>query len=577
MRKKTIKGMVGFLLFAFVLGLAPYAFAGPGTVIIQTDPKEGITARFGGQVRVIPTYEEDWDFGLSKLGFNGLRTHINEAGAISRDYIRNEDRLYFNFAKGDLWDVYMALEFDAPLIQRRTDRIRNFEKGIFDDFGIERIQASLKLAPIRSRLHAGWDVYSVDIDGGGFVYIDDDPGIWLTGGVGPLSWRAGFHQKNEDNFAQTDKLTLTEFGPTPIGNFERGDEERRIWTARVDYTIVKGTKAALFWAFNDAHVRGQPPATFAPDINSHYIGTIISADVAGFKPLIEVAGNFGSVRSDFGGAKDVFGNCLSTGTPLTPCPPGKREFDLGSVGVFADIAYDASKVFGFKFEPHVGFYWLRGDDDPTDDNLEGWSPVIAMPRFSPRFGGENLILTDGNAVWGSPLYSFLPEQAYGNQSAFLSNGGGLFGISRSDNPGMRLVGGGIDTEPWKGKLRYRTNAFGLWFNEDFLVGRIPAGFENNASVLGLIPRQGAPFRLVDDRFFGVEWDNEITYFLTKNTFIKLQFSFLFPGEAADRVTGALANIGTGEFVTFGGTSVEKAGKFETDTVKRVAVELWWNF
>lgn len=572
-RRSIIRGVVSLLLLAFVLGLAPYAFAGPGTVIIQTDPKEGITARFGGQVRMIPTFEEDWDLGLNKIGLNGLRTHINEAGSISRDYIRTEDRLYFNFAQGDLWDVYMALEFDSVLIQRRIDRVAA-DRGTFDDFGVERLQATLKLAPIRSRLHAGWDVYSVDVDAGGFVYTDDDPGIWLTGGVGPLSWKAGAHFKNEDNFVQLFRNSGAggipgEPGAVATGLFERGDEERRIWTARVDYTIVKGTKAALFWTYNDAHVRGQPPAApiNAIDVNNHFVGAIFSADIAGFKPLFEVAGSFGEVKipTTSPATNDLLGNPISG-----------RRFDIRSVGVFGDIAYDASKFVGFRFEPHVGFYWLRGDDDPRDDNLEGWAPTVAMPRFTPRFGGENILLSDGLPIWGSPLYSFLPEQSYGNQSAFLSNGGGLFGVSRGDNPGMTLVGGGIDTEPIKGKLRYRTNAYGLWYNEDFLVGRVPAGSENNAGN-GLVPTQGAPFRLVDDRFFGVEWDNEITYFFTKNTFLKLQFSFLFPGEAADRVTGALANRGTGEFVTIGPRSFEKAGEFESDTIKRVAVELWWNF
>ncbi|MFN3476330.1 MAG: hypothetical protein ACK4Z6_02070 [Candidatus Methylomirabilales bacterium] len=562
MRKETIKGVVGFLLLAFVLGLAPYAFAGPGTVIIQTDPKEGITARFGGQVRMIPTFEEDWDLGLNKIGLNGLRGHINEAGTIARTYVRTEDRLYFNFAKGDLWDVYMALEFDSLLTQRRGDRVAA-ETGTFDDFGVERIQASLKLAPIRSRLHAGWDVYHVDVDAGGFVYTDDDPGIWLTGGIGPLSWRAGFHQKNDQNF----RKALV--APQTLPEIERGDEERRIWSARADYTIVKGTKASLFWVFNDAHVRGQPPAAAADaiDVNNHFVGAIISADIAGFKPLIEVAGSVGDVKIPTAAGTDIFGQTI-----------GGKKFDFRSVGVFGDVAYDASKFVGFRFEPHVGFYWLRGDDDPTDDNLEGWAPTVAMPRFTPRFGGENTILADGLPVWGSPLYSFLPEMAYGNQNFRLSNGGGLFGISRGDNPGMTLVGGGIDTEPIKGKLRYRTNAYGLWFNEDFLVGRIPAGAA--ASLNGVTPNQStalADQRLVDDRFFGTAWDNEITYFFTKNTFVKLQFSFLFPGEAADRVTGALANLPPDGAGTLGGITFPRAGKFETDTIKRVAVELWWNF
>ena len=102
--------------------------------------------KLGGQLRLVPTYESNWDLGLSEwAGIHGLGSHVNEAGILGRDYVRTEDRLYFNVASGDVWDFYMALEFDSAFSQRRTDRVANQEKGIFDDFGLERPHGSVFL------------------------------------------------------------------------------------------------------------------------------------------------------------------------------------------------------------------------------------------------------------------------------------------------------------------------------------------------------------------------------------------------------------------------------------------------
>src|SRR3972149_8828231 len=107
------------LSLMLVMGLSAVAYAGPGSVVIKTDGD--ITAKFGAQVRMVPTYEQDWDFGIKEKtkGFPGAinfgcttgtpgtptvgcSVHLNEAGTVGQGYIRSEDRLYFNFAKGDI-------------------------------------------------------------------------------------------------------------------------------------------------------------------------------------------------------------------------------------------------------------------------------------------------------------------------------------------------------------------------------------------------------------------------------------------------------------------------------------------
>src|SRR3989304_630794 len=147
------------LSLMLVVGLSAVAYAGPGSVVIKTDGD--ITAKFWAQVRFVPTYEKNWDFGIKeKSGNASFLPHTMEFGTVSNGYIRSEDRLYFNFAKGDIWDVYFALEFDDVLSSRTVDRSTPSE-GDFATFGVERLNASIKLPWIYSRLNAGWDGYTV--------------------------------------------------------------------------------------------------------------------------------------------------------------------------------------------------------------------------------------------------------------------------------------------------------------------------------------------------------------------------------------------------------------------------------
>ncbi|MBI3780922.1 MAG: hypothetical protein HY278_07700 [candidate division NC10 bacterium] len=197
------RSSIAIFSLLLVTALSSVAYAGPGSVVIKTEGD--ISATFGAQVRVIPTYEQDYDFGIkNKTDFGKtpsggtFLSHLTEAGVVNRSYIRSEDRLYFTFAKGDIWDVYMALEFDDVLSSRTADRVRDGQ-GTFGSFGLERVSASIKLPWISSRFYAGWDIYGVDLDGALFIYGDDDPGFWLTAGVADVDWQFGYHKKDEAN------------------------------------------------------------------------------------------------------------------------------------------------------------------------------------------------------------------------------------------------------------------------------------------------------------------------------------------------------------------------------------------
>jgi len=529
------------LSLMLVVGLSAVAYAGPGSVVIKTDGD--ITAKFGAQVRMIPTYEQNWDFGVREATGNfRFINHINEAGFVSNGYIRSEDRLYFNFAKGDIWDVYFALEFDDVLSSRTVDRSVPSE-GDFASFGVERLNASIKLPWIWSRLNAGWDLYTVDLDAGSLVYTDDDPGFSIVGGVANIDWKFGYHKVVESNR----RLQLPTFAAGPPTSVSANsvtntgyDNDRDIYSARINYTLFKDTKIGLIYALNDQKVRGNTPTgdpcgavgngTICQNVNAHFISPIFVGSIAGFKIAAQYAHMFGEAE-----------RMLVAGD----------KFDIESNAFFGDVAYDMTPWFGFRFIPHIGVLWAQGDDNPTDNKLQGYVGKN-FQRFIPSFGGENTLLGDTNPVIGSILYSFLPDQR-GNQNTNLGVGG-LIGTGRGDNPGILMVGGGITMDPIK-NWSYRTNAYYLKYNEE------PCILANEGTILpGIVGGACPANRIITSKDIGVEWDNEVSWWLDKNMVVKGQFSFLFPtGDGIKQVTQLLSGVATDE------------------TAIRLALELLWNF
>jgi hypothetical protein len=519
-----------------VMGLSAVAYAGPGSVVIKTDGD--ITAKFGAQVRFVPTLEQDWDFGFARATGDGrFLSHANEAGVVNKGYIRTEDRLYFNFAKGDIWDVYFALEFDDVASSRTVDRVRDVQ-GAFGSFGIERLNASIKLPWILSRLNAGWDVYTVDLDAGSLVYTDDDAGFSLVGGVANFDWKLGYHKVIEAN------RTLAGIRGTPANLTNTGgDDDRDIYSARVNYTLFKDTKVGLIFAFNDQHVRGNFPNAdpcnvpaannVCPNIHTYYVSPIVIASIAGFKIAAQYSHSWGDTEN--------------TGIVNAASGP-QGNYDIDSNAFFGDIAYDMTPWFGFRFIPHVGVLWSQGDEDATDNKLQGYVGAKNFQRFIPSFGGENTIIADGNPAYGTFLYTFLPELR-GNQNANLQVGGNSLG--RGDNPGLLMVGGGITVDPIK-NWSFRSNVYWLRYNEKPIVPTVIAG-----------PLGAAGTNVVlnsDD--VGVALDNEVSWWLDKNMVVKGQFSFLFPGDAMKEIQG----------IWRGNRALD-----QDETAIRLAVELLWNF
>lgn len=518
----------------FSLCLYGTALAGPGSVEVTT--VGDITIKMGAQVRFVPTAEMDKDFGLSDhlsaaeekraaagmgtllgLGLVGdsTRSHLTEtAGAVKDSYVRTEDRLFFNFSHGEDWDVYMMLEIDEPLSRQSADRT-DFAMGKqSQQFGVERLEASFNVPFLSSRLKGGWDARGIDIGFGGFVYGDDDPGIGLVGGANGFKWEAWWIKKDEKEAAYGSG-EYNALGKTDPGK----DADRTFYYGKLGYDL-DSTYLEAFYFFHQNNLPGL-------ELDHHIAG-------------LQGKGTYGIVMPTFEFA-------YATGD----WEKGSEDLDIDSFALYGDVAFDLHEMVGMKkFEVHAGGYYVQGDDDPDDDDLEGFAPVVGINRFTPRFGSDGAgIAYDGNPVLGQILYSAFPAY-YGRRSGAGINGGGNF-----DNPGWVMVGGGLKAG-WD-KWTYITNVMAMWFDDS-------APIETDyRDVLGIANTD------IDD-FMGVEWNNELRYKLYDSVTLKGAASFLFPGDGVEDITQALNAYARG-FNDF------DQGESSDDVQMRFAVEFVWFF
>jgi hypothetical protein len=531
------RGLVGLVvLLAIVLTATPLVFAkGEGSFVIKAE--NGNTYRFGGQMRMIPTSENDWDFGLGTVNVHpflgggtlpSFRIHNNEAGTVTDNYIRTEARLYFNAEDSEgKWDFYSALEYDSAVDQNEVDR-----RG--RDYGLERLHGSVAIPGLEQvRFHAGWDIYFLDaVDAGaGFIYGDDDPGFWFTGDFDSIEFKAGYHKKVENNFLSRDEAEFT------AGSASVKNDDRDIISAMITYNINDDNEIRFMGAYDIMKTRSTTAfgaTNKGADVKTYRTGILYTGKIGIVEPEVEFVyqgGTADDIELETGGA-----------------PAAGDDFDIKAYAAYADVALNLTDVFGFKVMPHVGFMYTSGDDDGDDDDLEGYTGVANAQRFTPRFGGEDTIIGDGNTLLGTILYGYLPE-LYGSMGGTQATGGvatgGLAnGVSggRGDNPGMTMIGGGITIEPVN-YISYRTNFMWFEWNEDF------AAF----SPVTVSTVQ------VDSGTAGQQWSNSLRISLNKHVHIFGNATLFWPGDAVKDVTK------------------DVYGEKSDDVAQRYAIALIWKF
>ncbi|OQY19521.1 MAG: hypothetical protein B6I36_04015 [Desulfobacteraceae bacterium 4572_35.1] len=343
---------------------------------------------FFGTAKVKPTYYTNFDFDDGKED----GAIVNEGGLTKGGHLRSELRLGWK-AKGDKWSVKMIAEADIIMNKDNVDRSYyvGSDKGnnpnTGGEFGIERLELLYKFAPA-IELETGWDIRALDIKSGGLLYGDDHPFIGFRGQLGGNT--------------KYELLYLPIQNMTDIKNDPLGSDAMNDWNV-VSLKInqqVGGFNISPFVAYSESDHPTYATTTTAAagtgivssataksnDYSSQvmYYGLEVTGKAGIFKPAFEIVFADGDMN---GGAQD-----------------GK---DISSWAAFAGAELEVSKAF----VPYAALRYTQGDDDSTDNDVEGWVGITDITRFTPIIGMDGGIMSeDLGQSYGATLYSYSPER-----------------------------------------------------------------------------------------------------------------------------------------------------------------------
>jgi len=550
---------------------------GPGSFVIRN-----ATGQFSlGMVnRFIPTYENEWDFGLrdnlvdggaNRAGASWSAIHFAEGGLVSNDYIRNEFNMFLNFLSNDGRASFHAhLAYDNLLDIQSGDSGGKVGQGS-SDFGVERLNGSMALTDTL-RLHAGFEFVDIDTVGGAsLMFGDDTAAAWLVGKPSDNLWfNVGYHVFNERNkLSRPDTQGFASgagdacaVGFPPNGNGTTTGGLACDATDNDDREAIMGfanyTAGANNFRFMYAYDRsGQ---AVVADLNAALNGNAGAIGNFGNTSTFDVHhfgvywnSSFGSVKTHLGAYYNTGEAEIDNGVALINIATGEVTDDEFDVEAFAFSAY-ADWAISPTFNLRVDTIYTSGDDDGGDDDLEGFVCVMCDQRFS-SWGGENTFIGDGHFGLGLPVFSHLPTGlgngtpvSVGGIANF--NGGFSGGAGRGDNPGYweaSLVG----TWQIKPHIKFKSRARYMRWNEEFQAGRNALVTQDGTNAQG--------FQEVGDEEIGWEWSNQLDWGLTPNTTIKTQASFFFAGDGIEELNEAYS------------------GDDDEETATRIAAEFVWAF
>ena len=449
MRRRILLFLVAI---SMLFPISVYASASLGNVVAKS---KDINITMFGSLKTFPHFIENADFNDNNTPIDFI---LDENGFMEDHNIRNELRIGWA-AKGENWDFLIILESDINLnkanVDRGADNTAPKDAGMTgEDFALEKLNFGYNFGSFK--INTGWNTKFLDIRTGGILYGDDHPYIGFTGKFGSTPWEALYIIVQDE----TDSS----------GGFRDGDTlDWRVYTFRAGID-VGGYTIAPMYAFSDNEDHGA---------DVHYLGVEGYGKIGMFTPRFEFVYAHGEQDA-----------------------AGGSENDIGAYGLYGSIEAHISKACNVYF----GGYYLSGDDDPTDDDVEAYNCIGAATRYSSTFGMENAFIYRFVPALGTHLYSN-NFNTLGSTPGY----GGISNSSKSDAPGLVMLGVGA-RGALNEKLSYKAQAMYFAFAEE----------ANLTNVVN-------PGQEVDDEV-GFELDLQLTYKFNNHFSIGNVLSAFFPGD-----------------------------------------------
>lgn len=439
------------------------------------------------------------------------------------------------------WKIVFMIEHEATWSQGN-------EGGGDGELGLERAYASMKIPGTKT----WWITVGNRIAGAQLqplVWVGDNHGVQLNGSWRKnMRWEFAYNKviENQDiggigvgvisggpgNEATSGPLSF--FGPLGTGNSSngtRGDNDQDVWTGYIDWRPDKQHIRPFFVYNRDYTERCNRSARFtggcvgldAPDVaerqlNQFYIG-------------VDGRWKIGPTKLDT--------SVIYMGGNLERA--GGFEGNLRAWHLFADWRWPLG-----RWTPHLGFSYSSGDDDPTDDDLEGFSLVTNVQPVTHRgWGGPHRVV--GESPVTPTAAGFFAGRTHTvdmvGPAPFNSTADGI----GAQNPGLWAVNFGVDIQASKKLLIDSNITYFQYVDAD-------DQFMGTGRMLGTLAANVPGATAGENELFW-EWNIGATYRYSRNFFMNAAFGVLVPisGGAVQQIYG------------------------EDDTAAQLYMEAFWRF
>jgi hypothetical protein len=458
------------------------AQAGPGALHFNTS--DGFKFTFGISQELIPEYVSNLDFDDTAIVnmSSGLGRSSDD---LNNGHLAFESRVTFT-AEKDRVSMYTMIEWDGILDERTIDH---------NDPNIERINLTLKLPEINGSFTIGADFFLVDSIGR-MVYLDDDPGMFLRGSSGNMSWQVGWTKRNENSGRSGDS------GGRKARLGDGTDHD----TLSVKFLFKGKTGNGGSWMLEPWAIYQNRGGVFAGsnfEQNAAYLGLGGNVKAGVFDVSAAFAYHTGTVDG--------------LQAPGAAAVAGGDEQDISAWAAHARAFLNLGNGSPFGgLQPFVSWDYASGDDQAGDGDLEAFVPITT----------PNDLRQDAGAFGRKSVFNVMPT--------VLGNGAAEFGFE-TNRIGAGPAIGGIGEAGLGESPGYHRFAIGL-------QGKVNPMWGLAARIVHARYDETANIGVNIDDDIGWGFDINVSYWPQKQLRITPFFSWFTPGDGAEQLIRA-ANAG----------------------------------